>query len=189
MAINDNSIRQETPMNSNPEKPNESQTDPSPFETPPSSSQQQDFASRTPNVPPQPYVARDPRRKSPIFVIASIITVLASRVPPYMEPLLGLFLAFYWLYNLVDAGRRAAFYNQALAGMTDAPIPAELFKPLTEKGSMVGGTVLVLLGIFFLSHTRFGMSLRWLEEWWPMALIIAGAFLLIQSWHSRKDKL
>ena len=201
-------------MNSNPEKPNESQTEPSPFETPSSSSQPQDFASRKPNVPPQPYIGSDPRRKSPILaivlslmpglgqiyvgfyqqgfiniiVIASIIAIMTRGVPDYMYPLLALFMAFYWLYNLVDAGRRAAFYNQALDGTTDTPIPAE-FKPLTEKGSMVGGAALVLLGIFFLAHTRFGMPLEWLEEWWPMALVVAGLFLLIQSWNSRKEKL
>jgi len=200
-------------MNSNPEKPNESQPEPSPLETPSLSSPPQDLASRTPNVPNQPYMGSDPRRKSPILaivlslmpglgqiyvgfyqqgfiniiVVASVITILARGVPGYMQPLLGLFLAFYWLYNLVDAGRRAAFYNQALAGMTDTPIPAE-FKSLTEKGSMVGGTALVLLGIFFLAHTRFDMPLEWLEQWWPMALVVAGALLLFQNWNSRKEK-
>jgi TM2 domain-containing membrane protein YozV len=200
-------------MNSNPEKQNESQAEPSPFEAPSSSSQPQTFASRMPNVPQQPYAGSDPRRKSPILamvlslmpglgqiyvgfyqqgfiniiVVASIIAVLTLRLPDYMYPLLGLFLAFYWLYNVVDAGRRAAFYNQALDGMTDTPIPSE-FKPLTEKGSIIGGAALVLLGIFFLAHTRFGMSLEWLEEWWPMALVVAGSFLVIQSWNSRKEK-
>lgn len=200
-------------MNSNPEKPNESQTGPSPFETQSSSSAQQDFAPRTSNVPPQPYIGSDPRRKSPILatvlslmpglgqiyvgfyqqgfiniiVIASIIAVLTHGLPDYLYPLLGLFLAFYWLYNLVDAGRRAAFYNQALDGVTDTPIPAE-FKSLTERGSIVGGAVLVLLGAFFLAHTRFGMSLEWLEQWWPMALVVAGLFLIFQNWYSRKEK-
>ena len=34
-----------------------------------------------------------------------------------LEPVVGLFLAFFWLHNIVDAGRRASFYNQALAGL------------------------------------------------------------------------
>ena len=200
-------------MNSNPERPNETQKEPSPYETRFPSSAPQDFGSRTPNTPRQPYMGSDPRRKSPmlavvlslmpglgqiyvgfylqgfinIIVVASIIAAMTRGVPNFIYPLLGLFLAFYWLYNLVDAGRRAAFYNQALDGMTDAPIPAE-FKPLTEKGSMVGGAALVLLGVFFLAHTRFGLPLEWLERWWPMALVLAGVFLLFQSWHSRKEK-
>ncbi len=200
-------------MNSNPEIPNESKTEPAPYETQSRSSTARDFASRVPNVPPQPHMGSDPRQKKPILalvlslmpglgqiyvgfyqqgfvniiVVASIIAVLTRGVPEYMEPLLGLFLAFYWLYNIVDAGRRAAFYNQALAGITDTPVPAE-FKSLTEKGSMVGGIALVLLGIFFLSHTRFGMPLEWLEQWWPMALVLAGVFLLYQNWSNGKNR-
>jgi hypothetical protein len=200
-------------MNSNSEKPNEMQTETSPFEPKSHSSAPKDFASGTANTINQPYTGTDPRRKSPvlaiilsampglgqiyvgfyqqgfinIIVVASIIAVLTRGVPLYMNPLLGLFLAFYWLYNLVDAGRRAAFYNQALDGVTDTPIPTE-FKSLTERGSIFGGAALVLLGVFFLAHTRFGMPLEWLEQWWPMALVIAGLFLLYQSWSNRKDR-
>ena len=200
-------------MNSNPKNTNETQTEPSVYETQSSSSAPRDFAAKTPGAPNPSYMGADPRRKSPvlaivlsampglgqiyvgfyqqgfinIIVVASIIAVMTRGVPDYMYPLLGLFLAFYWLYNLVDAGRRAAFYNQALAGMTDTPIPAE-FKSLTERGSIVGGAALVLLGVFFLAHTRFGMPLEWLEQWWPMALVIAGLFLLYQSWSGRKEK-
>ena len=122
-----------------------------------------------------------------VIVVASIIAILNFNVPEYMEALLGFFLAFYWLYNIVDAGRRAALYNQALTGMTDTPIPAE-FKPLTEKGSMVGGAALVLLGLFFLAHTRFGMPLEWLEQWWPGALVLAGLFLIYQNYSNGKAK-
>jgi hypothetical protein len=120
-----------------------------------------------------------------IIVVASIIAILTRGVPDYLQPLLGLFLAFYWLYNLVDAGRRAAFYNRALTGMEDSPLPSE-FKTLAERGSMVGGAVLILLGLFFLAHTRFGMPLEWLEEWWPIVLVIAGLFLVYMNWKGRK---
>jgi hypothetical protein len=200
-------------MNSNPEKPNEIQTEPSSFEPKSHSSAPQDFASRTPSAINQSYMGTDPRRKSPvlaiilsampglgqiyvgfyqqgfinIIVVASIIAILTRGLPNYMYPLLGLFLAFYWLYNLVDAGRRAAFYNQALDGVTDTPIPTE-FKSLTERGSIIGGAALVLLGVFFLAHTKFGMPLEWLEQWWPMALVIAGLFLVYQNWSSSKEK-
>jgi len=38
------------------------------------------------------------------------------------QPLLGFFLAFFWLFNIVDAARRATFYNEALVGLR--PMPA-----------------------------------------------------------------
>ena len=198
-------------MKTNMEELNESKTGSSPPEAQSPSPMSKDFSSRLSTAQNQPYAGRDPRQKSPvlalvlslmpglgqiyvgfyqqgfinILIVASLITIMTRGVPDYLYPLLGLFLAFFWLYNLVDAGRRAAFYNQALAGMTDAPIPSE-FKPLTERGSMIGGSALVLLGLFFLAHTRFGMPLEWLEQWWPMALVVAGLFLLFQSWYSRK---
>ena len=81
----------------------------------------------------------DPRRKSPMlalvlsampglgqvyvgyyqqgFTNALIIAGLIAMLNMNMggaEPFFGLFLAFYWLYNVVDAWRRAVFYNNAL---------------------------------------------------------------------------
>ena len=198
-------------MNSNPDKSNESQTGSSVNETQSSASMSQDYSPRIRNRRDSSSLDRDPRRKNPalaivlslmpglgqiyvgfyqqgflnIIVVASIITILTRGVPYYMQPLLGLFLAFYWLHNLVDAGRRAAFYNRALIGVEDSPLPSE-FKTLTERGTMVGGAALVLLGLFFLAHTRFGMPMEWLEEWWPMALVIFGVFLVYQNWKGRK---
>jgi hypothetical protein len=31
------------------------------------------------------------------------------------------------------------------------------------------------------AHTRFGMSLQWIERWWPAAIILAGAYLIYRS--------
>jgi hypothetical protein len=161
----------------------------------------------------QAYLGEDPRRKAPvlamvlslmpglgqiyvgfyqqgfvnILVIASIIAFLSHGVPGYMEPLLGIFLAFYWLFNLVDAGRRASFYNQALSGMTETNLPAD-FMMYEGKGSLAGGVALVLLGLFFFAHTQFGMPLEWLDQWWPIGLVMAGLFLLYQNWQDRKKK-
>jgi len=156
------------------------------------------------------YYPDDPRRKSPalatlmsimpglgqvyvgyyqqgfinVLVVASTITLLASETLRGAEPLLGLFLAFYWLYNIVDAGRRASFYNQALAGLEPGALPEQIKLPGT-KGSLAAGVALIAAGLVFLSHTMFGASLRWLEDWWPMALVIVGAWLV---WKSRVSR-
>lgn len=152
------------------------------------------------------YYPDDPRRKSPalatlmsvmpglgqvyvgyyqqgfinILVIATTVTLLASGDLRGAEPLLGLFLAFYWLYNIVDAGRRASFYNQALAGIAPGKMPDEIKLPGT-RGSLVAGVALIATGFIFFSNTMFGVSLQWLEDWWPMALVIAGAWLVYAS--------
>jgi hypothetical protein len=146
----------------------------------------------------------DPRRKSPILalilsampglgqvyvgfyqqgftnalVVASIIGLLNSRLGLVhrIEPLFGLFLAFFWLYNMVDAWRRAVFYNNALAGIGPAAMPEE-FTVGMRKGSAIGGAAMILVGVLLLSNTLLGMPLDWLERWWPVVFIAIGAWL------------
>jgi hypothetical protein len=144
----------------------------------------------------------DPRRKSPILalvlsampglgqvyvgfyqqgftnalVVASLIGVLNTHLVYRIEPLFGLFLAFFWLYNMVDAWRRAVFYNNALAGIGPAALPEE-FTVGMRKGSAIGGIAMMLVGALLLSNTLFGLPLDWLERWWPVAFIAIGAWL------------
>ncbi|MCZ6725893.1 MAG: DUF5668 domain-containing protein [Acidobacteria bacterium] len=176
------------------------------------STEQSYEATPPPPAPaPQPMqiAAHDPRHKSPflasllsmvpglgqvyvgyyqrgfihVLVVASLITLLASG-PGALAPLAGIFLGFFWLYNIVDAGRRAALYNEALAGRTGIEPPQDFATPALG-GSVVGGTVVALVGFVLLLNTRFGVSLDWLDEWWPMALIAFGAYLIYKA---RQDK-
>jgi hypothetical protein len=121
-----------------------------------------------------------------ILVVGSIIALLSTGVLQSLEPLLGLFLAFFWLYNLVDAGRRAAFYNQALSGLSPLDVPDDMKLP-SSGGSLAGGAALVLVGLIAFSHTGLGFSLRWVEQWWPMALVVLGAYLIYQSMAERNS--
>ena len=99
---------------------------------------------------------------------------------------LGLFLGFYWLYNMVDAWRRAVFYNNALAGIGPATLPDE-FPMISGRGSLAGGVALVLVGVVLLSNTLFGVSLAWLESWWPAAFILVGAWLIFPHFTQKKS--
>ncbi len=112
-------------------------------------------------------------------VVATLMTLLSNH-PEELTPLLALFLTFFWLYNIIDAGRRAALYNELLAGRTGIQLPADLMLP-GLGGSMVGGAVVVLVGLLLLGHTAFGMSLSWLKEWWPVGLILFGGYLFIKA--------
>jgi TM2 domain-containing membrane protein YozV len=151
-----------------------------------------------------PGVAHDPRAKSPalacflslmpglgqvytgyyvrgfthIIIIAGIITLLASGDMDELTPFLALFMAFFWLHNVIDAGRRAAFYNQTLAGGTDADaFPPEMKLP-GMSGSIFAGLGLIVVGIIALSYTKYDMSLTWLEDWWPVIPILVGVYLV-----------
>ncbi|MEO8197475.1 MAG: hypothetical protein ABI689_12240 [Thermoanaerobaculia bacterium] len=118
-------------------------------------------------------------------VVATLITILASGLRE-LTPLAAIFLMFFWLYNIIDAGRRAALYNEVLAGRTGVELPADLMVP-GLGGSMVGGVVVALVGALLLSHTAFGYSLAWLREWWPMALILFGGYLFIKARMDRPE--
>ncbi len=155
------------------------------------------------------YYPDDPRRKSPalaallsllpglgqvylgyyqqgfinVLIVASLIAYLASGAMRSLHVLAAFFMVFYWFYNIVDAARRASLYNQMLAGLGPTQLPEDVQGPGT-KGSLIGGVALILFGALMFAHTKFDFSLDWLEDWWPMALVVAGAYL-IYTWVMR----
>ena len=150
-----------------------------------------------------PARALDPRRKSPVLacflsampglgqiyvgyyrrgfvhaiVVGTLITLIASNGVRGLEPFFGLFLGFFWLYNVIDAGRRAALYNYALEGIGRVELPEDL-AAFGMRGSILGGLALIGLGSILLSNTLFDYSLRWLEDYWPLAPILFGVYLV-----------
>jgi len=124
-----------------------------------------------------------------ILVVCLTILFLSSGAVHPIEPPFGLFLAFFWLYNVVDAVRRASLYNQALAGLRamDLPDDAQPALPVwpLKVGSLGGGIFLIVLGFVMFSHTMFDWSLEWIADWWPMALVGVGAWLVYEDLKAR----
>lgn len=121
-------------------------------------------------------------------VFASTIMLLSLEIEA-LVPLLGIFLAFFFVYNIVDAGRRAAFYNLALEGVEGIELPDDMNLTLPDfGGSVVGGLLLMGLGLVLLSNTLFGLSLDWLQDWWPIAPIILGAYLFGKAVQERRQE-
>jgi TM2 domain-containing membrane protein YozV len=150
-------------------------------------------------------ITGDPRRKSPVlamflsvmpglgqiyvgyyrqgFTNALVIGTIMSMFEPAPNnfvPLMAIFMAFFWLYNIVDAGRRALLYNEALAGRSGVELPEESKSP-GIRGSIFGGLAVAFVGAVLLSNTLFGMSLEWVASWWPAALIVFGLYLVGRS--------
>jgi hypothetical protein len=115
-----------------------------------------------------------------LIVIAATITVLATGTADGVEPFFGLFLGFFWLYNIIDAARRANLYNVALEG--GRPLePGEDLQLPGHGGSLFGGVMLIIVGALLLLHTQFDLSLQWLENWWPAAVIVLGIYIVVQA--------
>ena len=166
----------------------------------------------TGGYPRKEYFRDDPRYKSPILatllsimpglgqiyvgyyqqgfinivVIASIISLLNyDMLQHHLYPFLGLFLAFYWLYNMVDAYSKATYYNQGLAGLRPFGTSEAGHLP-GAAGSLVAGVFMLVAGALALAYTRFGMTLEWIQQWWPLMLILMGAYLLYHSLARKK---
>ncbi len=165
----------------------------------------------------KPYRTPDPRTKSPLLaaamslipglgqiyvgyyqrgfinplVIGGLFSLLfsstsKSQEPPFFIPLFIIFLIFFWLYNIIDAWRRAMLYNLALEGIENVQLPDDMSAP-GFGGSIFGGAVLLLLGFVALMYTRFGMPIRVLQEWWPLAPIALGGYLIFRAYQDKRS--
>lgn len=156
---------------------------------------------------------RDPRLKSPIIatllslmpglgqvylgytrlgfthgvVACSLIALMSTNRLGSVEPGVGIFMLFFWLYNLVDAHRRALLVNEALVRTESTELPVD-FKPMTYRGRItlgVGMTVAGLLGLVFL---RYDIPMAWLEMWWPAGFVLLGLYLTVKAVRDRAPK-
>jgi hypothetical protein len=118
------------------------------------------------------------------IIFGGIIALLSTGSVRGLEPLFGIFLGFFYLYNIVDAGRRASFYNMALDGLQPMPFPED-FKLPSGGGSLVGGLILTAIGLLLFLNLRFDFDLDWLVEWWPLLLVALGLNLIYKATRSR----
>lgn len=149
------------------------------------------FLSLVPGVG-QIYVGYYMRGFINAIVVGMVISILTfssntTEIPIYF-PLTILFLIFFWLYNIIDAWRRAVMYNLALQGVEKIPMPDD-FKAPGLGGSLFGGIVLFAVSFMILLHTKFEMPLHVLEEWWPVVPMAFGGFLVYRHFEDKKAEL
>ena len=122
-------------------------------------------------------------------VFGTTIAFLASGGGPFglLVPAVSLFLAFFIIYNIVDAVRRATLYNMALDGVDGIELPNMNVALPKFEGSVGGGVALIAFGVLLLSNTLLGVPLDWLASWWPAGLIVLGGYLLAKAMRDRRD--
>ena len=126
-----------------------------------------------------------------VAAVTALITALSTMESSHghgsgLEPLLGISLGFFWLYNMIDAGRRATLYNMALESGRAPEMPEDVKVP--KGGSMTGGVILIALGMLILLNTMFDVSLDWLADWWPVGLVGLGIWMVISGRRARQKK-
>ncbi|MBD3162454.1 MAG: hypothetical protein GF346_08870 [Candidatus Eisenbacteria bacterium] len=120
-------------------------------------------------------------------IFASVVALLDGPAGGGLEPLLGIFLGFFYLYNVIDAVRLASLYNDVM--QSGGKIPEVLPKNLPSPGgSLFGGIILVGLGFLFLLNTLFEVSLAWLSDWWPMIPVLFGIYLIQKGIQERRER-
>jgi len=121
------------------------------------------------------------------IVVLSIIG-LSSDLPWYVKMTLGIFLGFFWMYQIVDAVRTARaiqtgeptpdpFGLQQMFG-TGSAVPSPE-GPRTETKIPLAAAILIGLGVLFLINTAFDFSLH---RYWSLILIVLGVYLFAKHW-------
>ena len=119
-------------------------------------------------------------------VFGTAIAFLSSGAGP-LTSAVAIFLAFFFIYNVVDAGRRATLYNLAVDGVAGIDLPSMNVSLPSFGGSLAGGAALMAVGAILLSNTLFGVPLDWIESWWPVAPIVVGVWLFAKAIQERRS--
>lgn len=113
-----------------------------------------------------------------------IIGTLVNMVDHAGSAFLGMALAFFWAFNVLDAYRQAVLinfgYSQDL-GLVDLPK-----RPRAGQGGLLAGLILTGLGTIAFLDQYVNLDLRWLYDLWPLVIVAAGVWLIVASIRDRQ---
>ena len=113
------------------------------------------------------------------FLVVATLIVIVTRG----HDLFGMAIAFFWIFNVLDAYRQATLINYGYAqdlGLLDLPR-----HPRASQGGLVAGVLLTLIGLFAVCDRYFDVRLDWVFDLWPFALVVAGLWLI---WGTIRDR-
>ena len=89
---------------------------------------------------------------------------------------LGILIPFVVFFGFIDAYRQAQALN---LGLTPEPIIGEAPKRPVARGGRLGfGIFLLVVGCVLLWNQFNPIDFTFLEDWWPLLLVLAGAYML-----------
>jgi hypothetical protein len=114
-----------------------------------------------------------------IAVVGMLITLLSRDGFHEHAPFIALFLSFFWIFNMVDASRRANHYNRHLLGASERKAPTD--------SPLVAGIVLLVLGLLLTLEITFDLELNFLDTTWPLGLLAAAIYMLWKYSKTRRE--
>lgn len=114
-----------------------------------------------------------------------VIACLIGIVSDGRHPLFGLAIAFFWLFNVIDAYRQATLINYGYAqdlGLLDMPKA-----PRAGQGGLMAGILLSLVGLVAIADQYLYIRLDWIFNLWPFALVAIGVWLIVASFRARRQ--
>ncbi len=114
-------------------------------------------------------------------IVVLAIVGLSSDLPWQADTALGIFLGFFWVYQIIDAIRTA----RAIQAGEPIPDPFGLASTFGTGEKIettkvpAAAAILIGLGVLFLVNTVFDFSLH---RFWPIILIVLGVWLFAKHW-------
>jgi hypothetical protein len=113
------------------------------------------------------------------LVIAAMIGIVNRG-----HDLFGFAIAFFWLFNVIDAYRQATLINYGYAqdlGLLDMPK-----HPRASQGGLFAGILLSLVGLTAIADRYLAIRLEWIFDLWPFALVAIGVWLIVSTIRDRR---
>ncbi len=114
------------------------------------------------------------------LIVASLMDLLDKAGSPFF----GMAMVFFWAFNILDAYRQSVLINHGYSqdlGLLDMPD-----RPRPGQGGLVAGVILTLIGIVAFVEEFINIDLEWLYDFWPLALVGVGVWLIVASIRERR---
>ncbi|HEX8985466.1 MAG TPA: DUF5668 domain-containing protein [Bryobacteraceae bacterium] len=110
-----------------------------------------------------------------VVVFGLLISIVSAGDLRGLEPLFGLLIAIWYFYMPFEAYHTA---RKRQLGETVDEFSSIFPMRTRHRGLPVGPIVLIALGVLFLLNTLDVLRFEQIVRWWPVGLIVLGAYML-----------
>ena len=110
-----------------------------------------------------------------VVIFGILVSIVSSGAASGFEPLFGMLIAIWYFYMAFEA------YHTATRRLLGQPVDEfSSILPLKpgHRGLPIGPVVLMALGVMFLLNTMDVLQFRQIAKYWPVVLIVLGAYML-----------